>query len=277
MVAFPWWCRLPSWLALGLAFTVAGCSSFPDGGASSAPATDGLTAEALFERCLAAHGGDVHTWAREVRFAVDGEWNTLIQRIQPIVTDARYRVTSQERYITADRRYEVEWRGPSGVKRVVRTPETVEVSYNGVATNDEAVRQATAMTADAFQLFHLGPSFFAARGARFERIADAREGGVTYRRLRTTLRPGFGFSEEDHVVAWIHPETDRLYRVHFTVNGFPATRGAHVDTTYLAYRPAGQLWVPTLLNERLRGPLRLNVHRWWMTAAEVDGVPLTPP
>jgi hypothetical protein len=256
-------------LAGAFALVFAGCASFPSA-APDATFSDGLTADGIFARCLEEHGGDVRTWADDLNFSIDGEWNSLIQRIQPLVTDADWRVRSQERYLPARRLHVVRWEGPAGTKQVSRTPDGVEVYYNGVRETDEARLQAAAMTADALQLFHLGPSFLAMRNAAFERIPDAREGDVTYHRLRTVLRPGFGFSEEDKVVLWIDPQTWRLFRVHLTVDGVASTRGAHVDTTFYEYRRVGRMLVPVRLNERVRAPLPLNVHRWWMTGADFN-------
>ncbi len=262
---------VPAWRALAgaVALSLAGCASFPSA-TPEATFPDGLAADTLFARCLEEHGGDVRSWAVDLNFSIDGEWNTLIQRIQPLVTDAPWRVRSQERYLPAERLHVVRWEGPAGTKHVSRTPDGVEVYYNGVRETDEKRLQAAAMTADALQLFHLGPSFLAMRNATFERIPDAREGDVTYYRLRTVLRPGFGFSDEDKVVLWIDPGTWRLFRVHLTVDGFAATRGAHVDTTFYEYRRVGRMLVPVQLNERVRAPLPLNVHRWWMTGVDFN-------
>lgn len=254
------------------AVVLGGCATpFPRAGdAPELPFADGLDASTLFASTLAAHGGDLHEAGGDLNLAMDGEWGDLIQRIQPVVTDSAYRVRAEERYLPAERLYAVQWQGPAGTKLVVRTPESIEIYYDGVRDPDDSRRRAAAMTADAFQLFHFGPSFLQSRGASFTRLADRREGGVSYRLLHTTLRPGFGFSPADDVVVWIDPTTSRLYRVHLTLNGFETTQGAHVDTTFLAYRQLGRLLVPSELNERVRGPLRLNAHRWWLTGADFD-------
>lgn len=206
-----------------------GCSTQFPKVATNATFQDGKDAQTIFDRCLAVHGGDVRTFAADINLSMDGRWGGLIQRIQPVVTDSSYRITSEERYRPRDQLYSVVWRGPAGTKKIVRTPATVEVYYNGVRETDEKKLQATAMTADAFQLFHLGPSFLQMRNAKFSRLEDAREQGVTYHRLFTTLRPGFGFSAADDVVVWIDAGTSRLFRVHLTLNGFETTQGAHVD------------------------------------------------
>ncbi len=269
-LTFPRWEKIRLG-ALGAAVMLvsAGCSTRFPRVANSASAGDQSAAQAIFERCLDAHGGDIRTFAGDLNLSIDGTWSTLIQRIQPLVTDSAYRITAQERYRPSDQLYVVWWQGPAGTKKVLRTPTTVEVAYNGVREFDEKKLQAAAMTADAFQLFHLGPSFLQMRRATFVRLDDAREAGITYQRLLTTLRPGFGFSPADDVVIWIDPRTSRLFRVHLTLNGFETTQGAHVDTTFLEYRQVGRMLLPTRFRERVRGPIRIHAHDWWMTGADL--------
>lgn len=257
-------------LGCALAVFFAGCSTRFPRPAADASAPRETEARAIFERCLAAHGGDVREHTKDLNLSMDGKWGFLVQRIQPVVTDSAYRIRAEERYLPGDQLYTVRWEGPSGTKTVVRTPESVEVYYNGTRDSDEQIRQAAAMTSDAFQLFHLGPSFLKMRDATFTRLDDVKEKGATYQRLHTTLRPGLGFSESDEVVLWIHPETHRLFRVHLTLEGFETTRGAHVDTTFLEYRQVGPLLIPTELNERVRGPLRIQAHRWRLTGADMN-------
>jgi hypothetical protein len=258
-------------LGICLAMFASGCvAPFPPPARSAASADEDENAQALFERSLAAHGGDLRESVEDINLSLDGTWGTLIQRIQPLVADADYRTTAEERYRPGEQIYSALWRGPAGTKKVVRTPTTVEVFYNGIRETDRLKLEAAAMTADAFQFFHLGPSFLQLRQARFSRVADGRENGVTYHRLRTTLRPGFGFSPEDEVVVWIDPSTHRFFRVHFSLNGFARTRGAHVDTTIHEYRQSGPMLVPIRLTERVRGPIRLKVHEWWITGADFN-------
>jgi hypothetical protein len=249
---------------------VTGCStSFPrpTRAASNGERAD---AQALFNQCLAAHGGDLSTFTDDVNLSMTGKWGTLIQRIQPVVTDSAYRISAQERFQPREQLFAETWEGPSGTKKVIRTPGGVEVYYNGVRTTDEQKVQASAMTADAFQLFHFGPSFLQMRRATFVRLADAVENGVSYQRLLTTLQPGFGFSDADDVVIWIDPTTHRLFRVHMTLNGFATTKGAHVDTTFLEYQQIGRMLVPVRFHERVRGPIRISAHHWEITGADFD-------
>lgn len=255
-------------VALFTGLLLASCATFPSGG--SAPAADGLTAQAIFDRSLAAHGGDLRRHAGDINLSTDGRWYRLIQRIQPLVTDARFRVGSQERYRPADGLYAVRHTGPGGSKHVVRTPDRLHVAYNGVPATDDATLAATAMTNDAFRMFHFGPSYFLDRTTRLERLPDARERGRRYHRLLATLEPGFGRSPRDRAVLWIDAGTAWLYRIHQTLNGFPATVGAHVDTTFLAYTRAGPYLFPIRFSERVRGPLRIRAHDWRVTGLDLD-------
>ena len=141
-----------------LLLIAAGCSTKFPRPAAGTTFPDTLTAESIFEQCLTTHGGDVRTFATDINLSIDGTWGTLIQRIQPVVTDSAFRITSEERFRPRDQLYTAQWRGPAGTKTVVRTPESVEVYYNGMRETAEQKRRASAMTADAFQLFHLGPS-----------------------------------------------------------------------------------------------------------------------
>lgn len=257
-------------ILFALIATLAGCSAFPQ----ARPATgfaDQQSAAEIFDRCLAAHGGDIRDYPGDINLATDGRWYSLIQRIQPVVSDAAFRVTSEERYRPRDGIYAVRHRGPAGSKVVLRTRSGVTVHYNGVAVDagDER-RRATAMTNDAFHLFHFGPSFVKHRATSMIRLPDTREGGRAYRRILATLRPGFGESDADQVVLWIDAGTSRLYRVHMTLEGFETTRGAHVDTTFLAYHQVGPFLLPSRFSERVRGPLRVMAHEWHVTGVDLD-------
>lgn len=257
--------RLSAFLFFAL---LCGCTSFPT--APVAPPADGLTPQAVFDRSLAAHGGDLRRHRGDIALSTDGRWHGLIQRIQPVVTDTRFRITSQERYRPSDGLYAVMHSGPGGTKHVVGSCESLRVAYNGVPTADATTLAATAMTHDAFRLFHFGPTFFLDRMRTLERLPDAREAGRRYHRLLATLAPGFGRAPRDRAVLWVDADTWRLYRVHLTLDGFPTTVGAHVDTTFLEYRQVGPYLLPVRFSERVRGPLRIQAHDWWVTGIDLD-------
>ncbi len=255
-------------LSIVLVF-LTGCASFP-APQPNATFDDGLTAEDLFKRTLLAHGGDLSGHPGDFNLAMDGEWSSAIVRIQPIVTDAGYRISAQERYRPSDRLYAVRHTGPDGTKTIIRQDRDIRVYYDGVEETDPQILRASAMTTDAFELFHFGPSFLKRRAEEMTRLPDRRENGIVYRRFLAVIRPGFGEAEEDQVVVWIHPETDLMFRVHITLNGFETTQGAHVDTTFLAYHQLGEYILPSRFSERVRGPIRIHAHDWWLTGADHD-------
>lgn len=257
-------------ILLALTATLAGCAAFPQARPGTSFA-DQLSAAEVFDRTLAAHGGDIREYPGDINIATDGRWYSLIQRIQPVVSDASFRVTSEERFRPRDGIYAIRHSGPAGNKYVLRTPSGISVHYNGVAVDAEDERlRATAMTNDAFQLFHFGPSFVKHRATTMIRLPDTREDGREYRRILATLSPGFGESDADQVVLWIDTETSRLFRVHMTLEGFETTRGAHVDTTFLAYHQVGPFLLPSRFSERVRGPLRIMAHEWHVTGVDLD-------
>lgn len=250
---------------------LAGCASvrFPPEPPTAAFA-DGLDGNAIFARTLAAHGGDLRRYPGDINLSTDGRWFALIQKVQSLVTDSGYRIRSGERYRPRDGLYAVTHTGPLGRKHVVRSREGLTVSYDGVRETDPATLRATAMTNDAFRMFHFGPTFFLDRASDWRRLADAEEAGRAYYRVRATVRPGFGESKEDDVVLWIDRGTSRLFRIHMSLNGFETTVGAHVDTTFLAYRDVAGYLLPVRFHERVRGPLRIDAHTWWTTGLDTD-------
>jgi hypothetical protein len=252
------------------ALLAAGCATRFPAPADTTASADGLSADAIFERCLAAHGGDLRDHPGDLNLSMTGRWYRAIKRLQPVVTDAGFRISAEERFLPREQLHVVVHRGPEGEKRVLRRPGGIEVFYNGVRETDPAKLRATAMTTDAFQLFHFGPSFIRWRAAVLARLDDATEDGRRFHRLLATVRPGFGESQSDQVVLWVDSGNYRLYRVHITLDGFESTRGAHVDTTFMDYRQVGPFLLPVRFHERVRGPLRIEAHRWWTTGADID-------
>jgi hypothetical protein len=256
-------------LTLAAGLLLGGCAAtFP--GADPKPAAgDGLDGPTLLEQCIEAHGGDLRNSVREVRLALSGEWGVMIRRIQPLVTDFGYRIDANERHFIQEGRSLVEWSGPAGAKRIDWLPPDIEVAYDGTPSDDSDVLASTAMTSEAFRLFHLAPSFLKWRGGEPVRLADEAIDGRNYHRLRFVLEPGFGFSDSDRVVAYIDAETRRLFRVWITLEGFRTTQGATVDLTYLEYQDVGGFLMPRRLDERVRAPIAIHAHEWTITEAEV--------
>jgi len=238
----------------------------PDPRAGAFDDPDGAT---LLARCIEAHGGDLADSARELRLALSGEWGVMIRRIQPLVTDAGYRIDATERHFIGEGRSRVEWSGPAGAKHVDWRHPDITVAYDGSPSADPDVLASTAMTAEAFRLFHLAPGYLRWRGGEPVRLADETLDGRRYHRLLFTLQPGFGFSNSDRVVAYVDAETYRLFRVWITLEGFRTTLGATVDVTYLEYQEVDGFLLPRRLDERVRAPIGIHAHEWTIGAAEI--------
>jgi len=231
---------------------------------------DGRDGAAVLATTLVAHGGDLRARGGDIASAVTGEWSPLITRIQPLVTDHRWRIDAQERLLPAAEVHTIRWTGPAGEKIVMRTPTAVRVFYNGIESFDDDVLASSAMTSDAFQLFLCGPSFIAWRASRLERLADVQEDGRTLHRVLAVLEPGFGRSPRDEVVLLVDARDHRLWRVWFTLEGFRTTRGATADVTFLRYQSFAGLLLPVGFDERVRAPISLHAHAWHTVGLDLD-------
>ena len=252
-----------------LAFlSVSACSSRfparPPGAPPSSAATE------LLAKSVAASGGDPYEMYRDIAVAYRGEWGTLVQVLQPVLTDGEYRGRSEERLLLAEGVIAQIHEGAAGRKVVLRDTDEVLVSYDGVPTTDQDVRETSALVADAYAMFLLGSAWLLRHGSDWARLENEESAGRSYARVIGRLRPGVGLSEADDVVVWIDRSTDLLHRVHFTLEGHRFTQGAHVDVTFADYRQAyGRMW-PTHFVERVRSPVDIHAHEWWMEGLDVD-------
>ncbi|MEM1434459.1 MAG: hypothetical protein AAGG11_10425 [Pseudomonadota bacterium] len=229
----------------------------------------------MFRASLKAHGGDRLALLNDVAIALDGRWKFLIRRIQPLVTDFRYRVRSEERLLLADRLYAADYRGPGGRKQVLRQPQVAPdaatlVAYDGVASRDPDVRQSTALTADSFFLFTLGPLALAEHAAAFRLLGSRRERGRDYWLLHLDLVPGLGESAADEVVLWVDQETQRTHRVQITLEGYVTTQGANVDVTFRSFTERDGFLFPSAFFERVRAPIAIDAHAWCLTGLDIN-------
>lgn len=231
---------------------------------------DNMRAEEIFTATFTQHGGDSLADLNDVNVGVDGEWHFLITKIQPLVTDDEYRQQSQERILVSPRAYAAHYQGDAGTKWVYRTATQTNVAYNGEVTTDQQKRAASALTADAFYLFVLGPLALPTRVDNWKRLEDGEWQNKMHYRINGELTPGIGNSERDHITLWIDKATNLTVRLHITLEGFESTRGAHVDTTYLAYETVGAFTLPTHFFERVLGPIKLDAHEWWYTGLDIN-------
>ncbi len=268
---------LPRFFASFLPLLLVACgTTFPT--ASNAPLQESplsaLSGSEIFQRSLQAHtlsaSGDAEQM-RSLRIATTGKWPFLVTKIQPRMTDEAWRVNSDEYLDLQSRRYDVKFSGPAGIKRVIRTPQAIDVYYNGEPSYDDDVLKATALTSDAMWLFYLGPRALEHKQYAFTRLDDGIDKGSRYYRIHSAVEPGFGYSDRDQLVFWVDPATFLVYRIHITLEGFRNTRGAHVDVTIREYQQVDGEVLPRRLFERVRGPLAIDVHDWWTTSIAPNG------
>lgn len=263
--------RLPLVPLVLVAFCIGGCAqTSPKQEVAVKQSKDGMNPQEIFQATFERHGGNSLSTLRDVNVAVDGEWHYLITKIQPEVTDHTYRQKSEERVLLSPRFYAANYRGEAGNKRVFRSEQHVNVAYNGEQTTNKRTEAATALTADAFYLFVLGPLALSDRVDSWRRLEDGEWNGKSYYRINGELAPGIGFSERDFITLWVDKTSALTFRLHITLEGFESTQGAHVDTTFRAYTDVGPFTLPIHFFERVVGPLKLDAHEWWYTGIDIN-------
>ncbi|MBX2847661.1 MAG: hypothetical protein KTR16_05035 [Acidiferrobacterales bacterium] len=257
-------------IILLLATLFSGCASKFPNPKIDAELDKEISAAEIFDRTFQAHGGASLDQLNDVNLSLSGEWKRLITRIQPLVTDFKYRVDSQERLYPNSGGYVALYDGPSGSKKVVRTPESLEVYYNDNQSTDPEVLSSTALTADAFHLFLLGPLALDSWRTQFTRLTDIDYQGQNYYRLHLYRKPGFGYSEVDQVVLWVDQNSGRTKMVQITLEGHSTTQGAHVEVEYLAYIQQGAYLFPSRFFERVNAPIAIDAHAWHLTGLDIN-------
>jgi hypothetical protein len=233
--------------------------------------TTSSSAATTLLKASSARAGDPWQRLRSVTVNYDGEWTRLVPKLQPVLADITYRKSSVETYEPRSRRVTQTHTGLAGTKVVVRTPNSISVSRNGTAATDAEERAAASLVADAYTVFTFGSSVLLARGSDWRLMGSARVGSEKCTLVSGIVKPGFGDSPADAVIAWIGNETQRLLRVQLTLNGLATTAGADVDVKFSDFQPgpAGTEW-PRRYLEYVRRPLNVKAHDWRMTAIKVS-------
>jgi hypothetical protein len=258
-------CRL-SLLLIAVAALLAGCASLPT------PTARSSTPEgaALLEAAAKAHGWDAYTRARDINLRHDGRWYEAIARVQPVLVDVDFRATAEERIVVGARASAKSYSGGrGGAKLASRTTASVEVWVNGERENNVEKRAAAALVLDAYRLFWLGPLFLKEQGAVVEALGPGRVRGAECDWLLARLAPGFGFAEEDRVMACVDRSDRRFVQLRLSVGGLASTRGAVVEVDLDDYIVVQGVALPTRLSERVVRPLPLPVRDWWLVGADV--------
>jgi hypothetical protein len=268
-----------NWLRFGgiallvpLVLLVQGCSSL--GIPIPLRTSTSPEAQALLVATQNAHGKEAFEKINDVAVSYDGIWPFLVTKLQPKITDPQFRKTSEDRMLLREGAIVQFYQGSAGGKFVWREndkqPAKISVTYNGKLDTDVATRDASHLVVDACQLF-LMPAFYVQRAAWLEVGKTEYIDGTPYETLIAVLRPGFGNAVEDRTMLYIDPKTKLVKRVRLTLEGTATTKGAIVETTYLAYKTIeGVVW-PTQFFEALVSPFAgLPAHDFWLTGLDIN-------
>lgn len=263
-----WARRLMAAGAIGL---LAACSSIPlPLGATSQP-----EALALLEQSQQAHGKAAFAAIKDINVSYGGTWFDLIKRIQPAITDAAFRQTSQERMLvnvnSGPSVLAQIHSGPGGDKTVIETERSkVNVWYNGAPYAGADQQAAAHLVLHAYQLF-LYPAFYVQRASVLELAGTSVVNGRDCDVLLAVLRPGIGNSREDRVLLSIDRETKLVRRVWLTLEGSEPSQGAVVSVEHDRFVNVGGVVWPTHFYEAVVKPFAgLPAHDFYLTGLDVN-------
>ncbi len=243
-------------------------------------------AQARLRDSAQAHGLAAYRTLRDINVSYAGRWRPLIGRLQPVLVDAGFRASSQERLLPAQGLVSQAHTGLSGNKQVLRRAAhrsgngsinsgsdqgEVQVWFNGEETRDADQRAAAALVADGYQLFLLGPLALVDHDHVMELGGTESVDGRACDVLHVRLVPGLGFSALERVALLIDREDSIVRSIRFSLDGLASTQGAVAEVeTYDHVQRHGVMW-PTRFYERLLRPIpRMPVHDWKLTGLDVN-------
>jgi hypothetical protein len=245
---------------------LAACASLPPSTVERSTA-DG---QALLDAAATAHGWEAYRKLNDINLRHEGRWFDFAARVQPVLIDAQYRVSAEERILVGQRSSAKRYSGGKGPKHAFRDPTTLNLWYDGRAEPNAEKRDAAALVLDGYRLFLLGPLFLKEQGAVVERAGEGRVDGRACDWLLARIRPGFGFSPEDRVQACVDREHRRFLRIRMSIEGLASTRGAVVEVDYFDYIVRDGVQFPTRWFERVKRPVPIDVREWWMTGLDLN-------
>ncbi len=270
-------------LGAGVAVSLLGlgaCSTpLPLAGVTERSDTD---AERLLRASAEAHGLAAFRRLNDINVRYEGEWRPLIDRIQPVVVDKGFRGRSEERLLPRERVVAQAYTGTAGHKEVVwqhepgigsvagATSGDIKVWLNDVPSTDPGILSASALVAECYGMFLLGPLWLVDRGHAMQRGGTETVDGRRCDVVEVWLRPGLGLSALDRVAVCIDADTGLTRRLRFTLEGSGDTQGAVAEVDTFEHRSiAGVMW-PMRSYERVVHPIRLPAHDWRITGLDVD-------
>ena len=262
--------------AAGALLGLAGCGT-PLPLNAPEPASD-PGAERLLLESAQAHGLAAYRQLTDINVRYTGAWRPLIHRIQPVVVDKTFRGSSEERLMPAAGLVAQAYTGTAGRKQVAwqrgrgtpDAPGDVAVWFNGKPSSDADVLTASALVAEGYGLFLLGPLWLAERGFVVQRGRAETVDGRRCEVVQVWMRPGLGRVALDRVAVCIDPATGLTRRVRFTLEGNAGTQGAVAEVdTFEHERRFGVVW-PMRSYEEVVHPIRLPAHDWRIDGLDVN-------
>ena len=258
-------------------FGLTGCSTPLPLNLPGLPASD-PAAERLLQGSAEVHGLAAYRQLKDINVRYDGAWRPLIDRIQPVVVDKGFRGWSEERLLPQAGVVAQAYTGPAGRKQVwwqrgqgsTGSVGEVAVWFNGQASANADVQAASALVAECYGLFLLGPLWLVGQGHAVQMGGKERVDGRPCRVVQVWKRPGLGRVALDRVAVCIDAEQGITRRVRFTLEGFANTQGAVAETDTFEHTPRfGVLW-PMRSYEEVVHPLRVPAHDWHITGLDVN-------
>lgn len=242
------------------------CASLPQATGEQSSAEG----QALLEASANAHGWEAYRKLKDINVSYEGQWFSLVKRLQPVLVDDQFRGSSEERMIRASRFIGQTHKGPGGLKQVSRSVSHVDIWYNGQSDSNTEKRAAAALVTEGYRLFLLGPMYLLERQAVVELAGTETINGIECDRLLARLRPGLGFSREDTVLMWIGKSDRIARRVWFSLEGMASTQGAVAEVEMFDFQNLSGVNWPTRFFEKIHRPFVLDVHRWQLVGLDVD-------
>jgi hypothetical protein len=255
--------RPPIWLLLAAAaLLLSSCAS------TRIPKTT-LTASdpdavSLLTASQRAHGAPAFASIRDLNIRSVRKWSGLGAAFQAGLSDRHYRRQSEEALDLTTGTIVQLHQNRGARKFVLRAPGRVTVWYNGQPDARESVIRAAALAADTDRMLLLGPLYFQRPGVILEKLGTAKVAGAECDEVLATLRPGFGFAEEDRVVLAIDQKTQRLRRARLTLNGLREGGGGEAEVIFRNWGERSGVWWATERDERQPGWVPLPLCRWVM-------------
>lgn len=268
------------WLPLASLSWLTACASSPWPEVPAGPGSS--SARSRLQESADAHGLAAWRGLADINVSFSGEWRSLVKQLQPVLVDAGFRASSQERLLPGAGLLAQDHRGQAGHKQVLRRQGNpgglagaasgeVTVWRNNSLDTDRDGRDAAALVADGYHLFLAGPMALAGFAGPVNWGPPETLDNRRCDQLLLDRTPGLGFSACDRLALFIDRDLGLLRRLRFSLDGLRSTVGAVAEVDFFEHLSQHGVWWPRRFAERLRLPIPdLPVHDWRLTGLDVN-------